>query len=165
MLNRIFPRQIDNTYHGHGLAIWLLAPIVLLKTVMGFNVSGLNPWVSSRFVLMSADGIPVDTYAPEAASVVVFMFQSWGLALLVIALLGALALLRYRAMLPLAYLALGIEQVGRKVMSLMSPIIRPAAGDGLSFGFWLNWGLSGALIVGLALSLLRIKKPDGVAAT
>lgn len=158
MLSRIFPRQIDNTYQGHVLAIWLLAPVVLLKMAMGFNVAGLNPWVSSRFVLISADAIPVDTYAPEVASVVVFMFQSWGLALLVIALLGALALLRYRAMLPLMYLALGIEQVGRKVMSMTSPIIRAEETSGISFGAAINWALSAALVLGFILSLTRPRR-------
>jgi hypothetical protein len=154
MLNRLFPRQIDNTYEGHVLAIWLLAPIVVLKMMMGFNVSGLNPWVSSRFVLTSADAIPVDTYAPEVASVVVFMFQSWGLALLVLASLGALALLRYRAMLPLMYLALAIEQIGRKAISLVSPIIRAEAASGISFAVVINWALSAALVLGFMLSLM-----------
>lgn len=153
MLNRLFPRQIDNAYQGNVLAIWLLVPVVGLKTLMGFNVAGLNPWVSSRFVLQSADGIPVDSFPPQAASVTAFMFQSWGLALLVLALLGVIALLRYRAMLPLMYLALGVEQIGRKLISVISPIVQTEASSGISLGAWINWGLSAALVIGFALSL------------
>jgi hypothetical protein len=153
MLNRLFPRQIDNSYQGNLLAIWLFVPVVGMKTLMGFNVAGLNPWVSSRFILQSADGVPIDTFPPLAASVTAFMFQSWGLALLVLALLGLIALLRYRAMLPLMYLALGVEQIGRKVISVVSPIVETEVSSGISVGAWINWGLSAALVIGFVLSL------------
>lgn len=160
MLSRLFPRQIDNaSYQGHVLAIWLFVPVVLMKLVMGFNVSGLNPWVASRFILKTADGVPVDSFPPEAAAHLVFTFAAWGLALLVLSLLGLIVVIRYRAMLPLMILALTIEQVGRKVQSalmLPSPVT-----DSVSIGAMINWGLSTALVVGLALSLLKVRpRPD-----
>lgn len=158
MLDRLFPRQFDNGYQGHVLAIWLFVPVVLLKTAMGFNVAGLNPWVSSRFILQAADGVPVDTYPAEAASMAVFLFAAWGLALLILALLSILALLRYRAMLPLMFLALSIEQIGRKVLSAIH--LPPAgADDGVSAGAIINWGLSAALVAGLLLSLMKARRP------
>lgn len=158
MLTRLFPRQIDNaSYQGHVLAIWLFVPVVLVKLLMGFNVAGLNPFVASRFVLINADGVPVDAYPPEAAAHLVFTFAAWGLALLVLALLGLVVVIRYRAMLPLMILALTIEQVGRKALS--STMLPPApAHDGVSIGALINWGLSGALVLALALSLLK-KRP------
>lgn len=153
MLSRLFPKAFDNAYRGHWLAIWILVPIVLMKFLMGVNVAGLNPWVANRDVLISADGVPVDTFGPEAASIVVFLFASWGLGLLALSSLGILVLIRYRAMIPLMYLLLSIEQLGRKAISYVSPIIRPVATDGVSVGALINWGLSAGLVVGLILSL------------
>jgi hypothetical protein len=156
MLSRLFPRQLDNTYQGHVFAIWLFVPVVLLKTLMGFNVAGLNPWVGSRFILQTADGVPVDTFPPQAATISVFLFASWGLALLVLALLAILSLVRYRAMLPLMFLALSIEQIGRKVLSMVHLPPAPAQ-EGISASALINWGLSAALVLGFILSLLNVR--------
>ncbi len=153
MLELLFPRQIDNSYRGQWLAIWLLVPVVLMKAAMGFNVAGLNPWVSSRFIIHAADGVPIDTFPANAAALLVFMFQAWGLALLMLALLGLVALVRYRALLPLMILSLGAEQVGRTAISMMS--LPPDPGQAVSVGAMINWGLSGALVLALILSLWR----------
>jgi hypothetical protein len=155
MLSRLFPKLFDNTYRGHWLAIWLLVPIVLLKLVMGAGAAGLNPWVSNRFIATNADGFPLDTFGVEAASLVMFLFASWGLALLVLNLLGVVVLIRYRAMIPLMFLLLSIEQIGRKGISLLSPIVRAVETEGMSLGVIINWGLSALLLVGLILSLLN----------
>jgi len=160
MLSRLFPKAFDNAYRGHWLAIWILVPIVLLKLAMAFNVAGLNPWVTSRFVIQNADGIPIDTFGAEAASVVVFLFASWGLGLLTLSLLGVIVLLRYRAMTPLMCLLLTIEQVGRKLIAYFSPIIRPTETDGVSFGALINWGLSAGLVIALILSLQDSRHPS-----
>lgn len=156
MLGRLFPRVIDNDYRGWWLAVWLLVPLVLLKLVMGFNVSGLNPWISNREIAINADGFALDSYGPEAASVVMFMFASWGVMLLVLSLLGLLVLVRYRAMIPLMYLLLGIEQFGRKAIGLAQPIVSAAAeSDGLSPAFLINTGFMAVLVIGFALSLAQ----------
>ncbi len=153
MLKRLFPKQIDNNYQGHTFAIWLLVPLVLIKLAMGVNVAGLNPWVSNRMVAQTADRIPLDTFSPEVASLVMLLFAAWGLALFVLSLLGVVVLIRYRAMIPLMYVLLSIEQFGRKGIALVSPIVRTVETDGLSAGALINWGLTAALAVGLVLSL------------
>jgi len=157
MLGRLFPNQIDNDYRGWWLAIWLLVPVVLIKLAMGFNVAGLNPWVSNRMVAERADGIPLDSFGVEAASTVMFMFASWGLMLLLINLLALLVLIRYRAMVPLIFLVLTLEQVGRKAIGTMSPIVREAAvkTDGISAAVLINWGFLIVLAAGLVLSLMQ----------
>lgn len=155
MLSQLFPRQFDNNYRGSWLAIWLLAPVLLLKTLMGINVSGLNPWISSRFVMVKADGIPLDTFSREAQEISVFLFASWGLGLLLLCLFAATALFRYRAMLPLAILLLTFEQIGRKILSTL--ILSP--GDPFSFGAIINWGLSIALAIALIASLIPRRRP------
>ncbi len=153
MIGRIFPAQFDNDYRGHWLAIWLLGFLVLSKLVMGFNVAGLNPWISSEFVAKNADAIPLETFSAEAQSLVLFLFSAWGLALFVLSLLGLLVFVRYRAMIPLMFLLLAIEQLGRKALSIAHPITRAVEPGGISAGVLINWGFAAALVVGLLLSL------------
>lgn len=154
MVGRLFPKVIDNDYRGWWLAVWMLAPLVMLQLVMGFNVSGLNPWISNRDIAINADGFALDSYGTEAASVVMFMFASWGLILLVLSLLGLLVLVRYRAMIPLMYLLLGAEQFGRKAIALSQPIVKAAAqSEGLSPAFLINSGFMAVLAIGFILSL------------
>lgn len=158
MLSRLLPRQLDNTYQGYTLALWLLVPIVVVKFLMGVNVAGLNPWVSNRDVLRTVDGIPLDTFGADATSTVVFLFASWGLALLLLSVLGIAALLRYRAMIPLMYLMLAIEQIGRTELSRLNSIARAVGPGGVSPGTLINWGLAAALVIGLVLSLAAPRK-------
>jgi len=158
MLNRLFPKQLDNDYQGYKLAIWLFVPIVLGKFLMGVNVVGLNPWLSNRDVLKLADGIPLDTYGGEAASTVVVLFANWGLGLLILCLLGIVVLVRYRAMIPLMYLLLSIEQIGRMGLSRINQLVPVVAAEGTSPGALINWGLAAALVIGLVLSLAARKE-------
>lgn len=153
MLERLFPRQIDNTYRGHVLAIWLLVPLLFVKLAMGFNVAGLNPWISNRMIAQTADRIPLETFSVEVSSLVMFLFAAWGLSLFVLSLLGVVVLFRYRAMIPLLYLLLSIEQFGRKGIALVSPIVRSVETSGISTAVFINWGLMAALGLGLVLSL------------
>lgn len=156
MLGRLFPRQIDNFYQGHVLAIWLFAPVLALKTAMGFNVGGLNPFVSSRFILMQADGVPVDAYPADAAAHLVFTFAAWGLSLFLLALLGWIVLIRYRAMLPLMILTLSLEQIGRMVLSNAMLPHRDWS-HAIPAGALINWSLAGMLLLALVLSLLNAR--------
>ena len=156
--SHIFPKQFDNTYHGNWLAIWIFVPIVLVKLIMGVNVAGLDPLISNIDILKTADRVPLDTFGAEAASTVIFLYASWALGLLLLSLLAIVALVRYRAMIPLIYLLLTIEQVGRKGLLLINPIVRApivGAGEtgGISIGTLINWGLTAGLLIGFLLSL------------
>ncbi len=150
MLERILPRVIDNVFRGHPLALWLFAPVVALKLLMGLNVAGLNPWVRSRYILQTVDAVPVDTFPAAADSAVSFLFQCWGLGLFVLAVLCVVALVRYRAMVPLMIFALAIEQGGR--MAIARLYASPHR-EGLSAAVLINWGLALALLASLLLCL------------
>lgn len=155
LINRLFPKQADNTYQGHQAAVWLFVPMVLLKLAMGLNVAGLNPWISNRMVAETADGIPLESFGAEAASTVMFLFASWGLALFVLSLLGVVVLLRYRALIPMLYLLFSIEQFGRYWVAQTSPILRAAPSEGTTAGLLINWGFMAVLAIGFALSLAK----------
>ena len=152
MLSRIFPRQIDNTYRGHRLAIWLFALIVLAKLLMGANAM-----LNTRVVATSADGIPLDSYGAQAAATVIAFFAVWGLGALLLALQGIMVLIRYRGLIPFMYLLLLTEQLGRKALLFLHPIAKPGT---LPVGVAVNLALLGMLLIGLVLSLLRSGPPE-----
>lgn len=157
MFNRLFPRQIDNAYRGYWPALWLLVPIVAFKLLIGFNVSGLNPLVAPADIAQNADGIPLSTLGAQGASLVLFLFSSWGLATFVLCLIGVVVLIRYRAMIPLLYLALLIEQAGRTELALAHPIVRSGAQrmiGGIHISTLINDAFLVALAIGFVLSLL-----------
>ncbi len=152
MLTRLFPKHIDNHYRGHVLAIWLLVPLALMKVLQGANVAGLLGTGNSRQVLEAVDHVPVSTYPAEAASHLVFLFAAWGVGIFVLGLLGIIVLLRYRAMIPLMYLLLLIEQVGRKALSTIH-LDRPFVSLAASPANLINWGFLVAMAIGFLVSL------------
>lgn len=148
MLNRIFPRQFDNHYRGHWLAIWLLAPIVALRLVIGTN-SILN----TRFVATSADGIPLSSFDAAGAQAVISLFALLGLFQLLLALQGVVVLIRYRAMIPLFYLLLLIHQLGGRALALAHPIAQSGASSA-QIGSAIVLALLAITLAGFVLSLL-----------
>ncbi len=158
MFRLMFPAQIDNTYRGYWLALLFYVPIVLMKLAMGFNVAGFNPWIDHLYILKDVDAVAYDTFGAEAASVVILFFSSWGLGILILSALGIVVLLRYRAMIPLMFVALTAEQVGRMVLAKLHPIVRAVETHGMSAGALVNWGLAAGLLIGLVLSLVESKK-------
>ena len=152
MLTRLFPKQIDNDYRGHVLAIWLLVPLAFMKLLQGANVAGLFGTSKSGQVLEGVDKVPLGTFPAEAASHLVFLFAAWGLGVFILGLLATVVLLRYRAMIPLTYLLLLIEQLGRKALSTIH-LDRPFVSLAPSAANLINWGFLLVIVIGLLLSL------------
>jgi len=150
MLNQVFPRYFDNAYRGHRLALWLFGAILLMKTAIA-----LGTIFNGRTAAQTADGIPLDSFGVAGAAAVVSLFAIWGLAQFVISLIGVLALVRYRAMVPLMLALFLFEHVARRVIFLVMPIPR----DGTAPGLYINLALLAVMTVGLALSLQ--KRADG----
>lgn len=146
MLNQFLPRNMDNTYHGHRLALRLFALLVFMKVVMSLN-SIFNGYI----VASSADGIPLDTFTPAGARAVVSLFAAWGLSQLIICLLCILVLARYRAMISFMFALLLLEHLSRRLIFQVMPIVR----TGSPPGFFVNLVLLALMVVGLALSLRR----------
>jgi hypothetical protein len=144
VLNRLLPRPLDDTYRGHRLALWLLALLVLSKLAMGLN-SVLNGYS----VMTTADGIPLDTFPPAAARTAVSLFALLGLSHLMSCLLGAVALVRYRGLVPFVFSFLLLEHLGRRLILQFVPPERAGALP----GFYINLALLALMVVGLALSL------------
>jgi hypothetical protein len=148
MFERIFPRQIDNTFRGHWLSLWLFGAYALIKLIQG-SESLFN----ARSTAVRADGIPLDSYGGAASDMVVHLFALLGLNLLVLPLLGIVALIRYRAMVPLLYVMMLLLALASRAFNMMNPTER--AGDTTPIGFYVNLGLLAVLATGFILSLMN----------
>jgi hypothetical protein len=143
MFEQLLPSRIDNTYRGYTVALWLFGLVLFVKAGMGGNSI-----INSYHVASVADGIPLQTFPPAAVQIVVYMFASWGLAHVLLALLGVLALVRYRAMVPLLFVVILLEQAGRRALHLFRPV--PTVGT--PRGVYVNLLLWTLMIAGVALS-------------
>jgi hypothetical protein len=154
MFDRIFPKQIDNNYRGYRLAILIFALLVILRAVMGFNSITMT-----HIVATNADGIPLDSYGTACADVVVLFFKNIGLFFLLLSLLGAVVLIRYRTMIPLMYLVLIVQLVGSRLLLFLYPIVKTSE---MPLGFPVNLTMLAAALIGLVLSLIDRSRYAGV---
>jgi hypothetical protein len=145
MLLRLFPRQIDNRFEGHRLALWLLALLVGLKLIVS-----LNSILNTAAVASGADGFPLDSYGADGARAVLMLFAIGAVANLTLALFGVAVLVRYRAMVPFVFLLSIFEHVGRRLVVETYSIERAQA---LPAAFAINMAVLALLLIGLALSL------------
>ncbi|MBC7767371.1 MAG: hypothetical protein H7124_01145 [Phycisphaerales bacterium] len=143
---------MDNMYRGHWLAIWTFAPVVLVKMVLGANV-----FFNTRTVIENADRIPLQSYSDAAQQTLVFMFQAWGLGLFLMAALGLLALVRYRAMVPLMCLVLTLENLGRTALQTDGILLMATGARAPSAGVLINLAFIVVLLIGLVLSVMKCK--------
>ena len=153
MIERIFPRRIDNDYQGHRLGLWLLGLVLLIRLAMGTNMM-----INTREIAQGADGIPIDGFAPAAADAVIGMFALLGLGKWALGLLGLLALVRYRAMVPLVFLLMLVDHVAARLLLLARPVVR---GETTTTAISVNLIVFTLLLAGLALSLWRPKRSRG----
>lgn len=117
MLARLFPKTITNHFPGQRIALWLFIPL-----------TAVTLWRSQHHIF-AADGgaqsiatIPLDSYSEAGANTVITIFALWGLSQLVIGLLGLIALIRYRALIPLLYLFFILEYAVRIGIGHFKPI-------------------------------------------
>jgi hypothetical protein len=146
MFDQLLPQRIDNTYRGPKLALWMFGLVVLMKVGMSL-VSIFNGYQTAS----TADAVPLDTFTPAGAQAVVSLFALLGFAQLMLCFLGILALVKYRAMVPLIFLLLLLELLGRRLILLFLPVVRTGTPPGLI----MNLVLLALMIAGLGLSLRR----------
>ena len=146
MFGRLFPRQFDNSYRGPWLALVILGLLLffrLAQTGMGL--------VSPVLVIRGPDGILFDTFNAPAQAAFTYVFRLLCFLNILVCLIGVLALVRYRAMVPLIYLVLLFLLAGQKVMGLLFPV--PRAPE--AFGGLMILGMLTVTLLGFVLSLFR----------
>jgi hypothetical protein len=148
MLDRILPRSVDNTYHGNKLALWLFGLFVLMQLAIG-----VNSIVNGHAVLMTADGIPLDTYPAGAVQTIVALWALLGLSRVVTSVLCIVVLIRYRSMIPFLFALLLLSHLGGRLIAQFIPLARTGAPPASA----INLTFLTMLILGLVLSLWRRK--------
>ena len=146
MLDRIFPARLDNGYRGSWLGLGIFVIAMAVKALQG-----VMSVIDTRHTAITADGIPVDSFRAAAQQEVLTMFALLGMWLVVLPALSAIALIRWRAMIPLLYLVLIAEQLAaRLIVSLYTPA---SAQAGHPIGFYVNLGILAVTLIGFLLSL------------
>jgi len=154
ILNRLFPQRIDNTYRGYKIALVLFGFVVAVRALQSVMII-----VNGHSIAQSADGIPLDTYPAAAAQTIVAIFAISSLNRLMISLICAVVLVRYRSAVPLMFVVLALIYLASQIMLRFVPIVTA----GTPPGPILNLVLFGLMIVGLALSLFeRQSKSTGL---
>jgi hypothetical protein len=146
MLDLLLPKSFDNNYRGHKLALWIFGLFVLLKSVIG-----VNSIIIGRVVMTGADGIPLDTYPPAAAQSLLAIWALLGLSHIILAVLGIVALVRYRSMTPFLFALFLLQHLGGRLILEYIPLVRTGAPPAST----VNLIQLSLLILGLALSLWR----------
>jgi hypothetical protein len=127
MLNKFLPKRIDNSYSGHRLALWLFALVVSVKILQT-----LLAIFDGHSVIVSADGIPLETYTPAIAQTVGAVCALSGLYRLITYLLCVLVLVRYRSAIPFMFALLVLEFLAAQLILHFIPLVRTGTPQRLS---------------------------------
>ena len=146
MLDKLFPQPIDNKYSGSKIALWLLGLIVFVHTLQSVLVLA-----NGYSIAQSADGIPIETYPADAAQTILALFMTATLRRLIISLICAVVLFRYRSAVPLMFVVLGVSYLAGQVIFQFVPLVRVGTPPGVI----MNLIMFGFTIIGLVLSLWR----------
>lgn len=141
MFDQLFPRRLDNTYRGYQTALWLLAIVVTVKVLQVVGVMLDGPGI-----IQGADGIPLDTFSPEASRTIVAAFVGMGISRLFISVVCAAALWRYRSALPVILGLLAMHDIARELVLHQVRL-------GTPIGPIVNAALVFLTLAGLALSV------------
>jgi len=144
MMGRIFPRAIDNVYRGQWAGLGVFALYITLKLIMS-----ANSIANTRGVITGADGIPLDAYGIAGAQAITSLVVLLAISQLGLITVALIALVRYRAMVPLMFVVLFAEHISRRAAIALNPIER----SGESPGGYINLALTALLLIGLVLSI------------
>ena len=144
MFHKFFPQPIDNTYRGYKVALWLFGLVVGVTIIQGVFVI-----FNGYSTIMSADGIPLNTYPPAAAQTIVALWAQRGLSRLIISLPGVLVLVRYRSAIPFMFALLLVNYLAGQLIFQFVPVVR----TGTPPGPIVNLIMFALMIIGLVLSL------------
>ena len=143
-MNRLLPSSFNNEFDGHSAALLLFG----LITTVTLGRSLAHVFLPDGGA-QSIATVPLSQYSSGAESSVISIFAIWGLSQLLLAIVMLIAALRYRSMIPLLYLFLICEYVGRICIGIFKPLETLQSPPGATGSFI----ILGASLVGLLLSL------------
>src|SRR5258706_11549255 len=119
MFDKLLPRNIDNTYRGYQVALWLFGLVVGVMTAQSVVVI-----FNGYSTVVNADGIALDTYPAAAAQTIVALFALRSLLRVILALLCVLILVRYRSAIPFMFALLILNFLGTQLILQFQPMVR-----------------------------------------
>jgi hypothetical protein len=140
ILQRLFPKSADSTYSGLKIAYIFFVIIALVS----FARSLIHIFLSDGGANVIA-GLDLSLGSEN----IIFAFGLWGVSQVVYALIQLLVAFRYKSLIPLMYIILIIETLGRMMVGIIKPPIlfhTPPGG-------YANWILLPLAITMLILSL------------
>jgi hypothetical protein len=149
-INNILPKKVDNDYRGNTIALWFFVVIAIVSTVRSL-IHFLAPDGGAG----SIAGLDLS----KGGENIIFAFGLWGLSQLLHAFIQLLVAFRYRTLIPLFYLILFIETLGRMAVgATKSPILLHGAPPGGIANYFLL-PLSIIMFI-LSLNIKRDQKND-----
>ena len=118
MFKIILPDTLDNRFPGHSAALLLFYAITLLTLGRSLAHTFLPDGGAQTIAT-----IPLDDFSDPAAATVVSIFAFWGWSQLLLGILMALAAIRYQSMVPLFYLIVLLEYLGRIFIGYLKPLL------------------------------------------
>ena len=104
MLDKLFPRQVNNDYQGNLIAKWFLVALTVV-TVARSLIHLFIPDGAAQTVAT----IPLSSFSHNAAAAVVLLFALWGLSQLLMSLIYIVVLWRYQVLIPFMYVIVILE--------------------------------------------------------
>jgi hypothetical protein len=147
-INRIFPKTVDNNYKGYNIALWVFMLLAIVSTVRSM-IHFLAPDGGAG----SIAGLDLS----RGAENIIFTFSLWGLSQLIYAFIQLLIAFRYRILIPLFYLILFFETLGRMAVGQMKP---PVLLHGIPPGGIANYIILPLSIIMFIISMKKRKKEN-----
>ena len=116
MFENLLPKVVTNNYRGMSIAKWVFVAMTAL-TIFRSLAHIFLPDGGAQSIAT----IPLDAYSPGASAVIVGMFAQWGLTQLMFGFLYVLVLWRYQALIPLMWLFVLSEWMGRLLVGFTKP--------------------------------------------
>lgn len=110
----LFPKIADNNYKGSKIAWWVFMLLAVVSTVRSL-IHFLAPDGGAGFIA----GLDLS----KGAENIIFSFGLWGLSQLIYAFIQLLVAFRYKTLIPMFYLILFFETIGRMIVGRMKPPI------------------------------------------
>jgi hypothetical protein len=114
VFERILPEKINNTFPGHKFAVYAF---------LAFCVFTVARSLAHMFLPDGgAESIATIDLSAGGADAIIGIFAQWGLSQLLMAGLYIVVYLRYKSLIPLMYVIIFAEYLGRIGMGLLKPL-------------------------------------------
>jgi len=117
MFDKIFPKELSNTYQGKTIAKWVFIAFMIMTIARSLAHIFLPDGGAQSIAT-----IPLDDFTSSGVAVVIGIFAQWGLTQLMFGLVYLIVLWRYQSLIPLMWLFIFFEWTGRLLVGFAKPM-------------------------------------------